>query len=140
MIVFAHSPEVALATWQASALTRQWIAEGLEHEHALCSVEDIERGIARGGMRLWDVFDENDAHVASFLTEVVSGSKGKAVHLIALGGVRMESWLASVSKAVADYAREIGARYVVEMGRPGWKRVLAEHGWVEGPVVMLKVA
>lgn len=132
-------PEV-VALWRSHARAR--LAAALDKVVTLLSIDDMAVSIADGSATLWDIRDEQTGEsVASFVTEVVTGGLGSGVNVLALGGDGMEKWIANFSEAVALYAKQSGCEYVLEMGRVGWRRVLTNLGWEQGPCVMLlKVA
>lgn len=125
----------AMAIWpQVSG----WLDDALRKTHSLLTVEDLQRSVRIGTMRLW-VVHRDDRVVAAFVTEIVRGGRGGAVNVMALGGVLMDNWLNDVVESLEAYSRANECKYVVEMGRPGWSRVLERLGWTEGPRLMMKV-
>lgn len=115
-----------------------WLDEALAKTHSLMTVEDLQRNVRVGSMRLW-VVSHHDRVVAAFVTEIVRGGRGGAVNVIALGGAGLVHWLDDVVESLDAYARANDCVYVVEMGRSGWNRALKKRGWVPGPNVMMKV-
>lgn len=130
----AHSHDTMLA-WP---LVSPWLERALDKTSSLMTVGDLLRGVRSGAIRLWLVH-RSDRLVGAFATEIGRFSNGAAVNVLALGGIEMPDWIESFDEAVETYARENGCCLIVEMGRPGWKRVLSKLGWVDGPVVMMKV-
>lgn len=125
----------AMAIWpQVSG----WLDDALRKTHSLLTVEDLQRNVRIGTMRLW-VVHRDDRVVATFVTEIARGGRGGAVNVMALGGALMDNWLDDVVESLDAYARANDCVYVVEMGRSGWNRVLEKRGWVPGPSVMIKV-
>ena len=136
-VTMFNSPARAIEAWPNEP--RRRVAAALAKSPSLMSLRDIEKGIRAGSATLWDVRDAAGKSVGSFVTEVVLGGVGAAVNILALGGTKMKAWIGLFSDAVASYAARMGCVYVVEMGRPGWTKVLSPLGWVPGPSVMLKV-
>lgn len=132
MIPFAKD---AMDLWPQVA---GWLDGALAKTHSLLTVEDLQRNVRNGSMRLWAV-SQNDSLVAAFVTEIVRGGRGGAVNVIALGGKGLVEWLDDVIESLDAYARANDCLYVVEMGRSGWNRALSRRGWVPGPNVMMKV-
>jgi hypothetical protein len=132
MIPFAKD---AMTAWPQVA---DWLDEALGKTDSLMSVEDLQRSVRNGVMRLW-LIHRDDRVVAAFVTEIVRGSRGGAVHVVALGGDRMNDWIEEVVESLEAYSRANECKYVVEMGRPGWSRVLERLGWTAGPSLMMKV-
>jgi len=124
-----------ITVWSA---VHRWIEDGLKHEHALISAADVFDRILRQHMTLWAIYDYGTL-VGAFVTQVESGSRGRALNVISLGGENMEDWLAPLIESLVEYGRTNRCAYIFEMGRKGWLRVLERHGWVEGPRTMIKV-
>lgn len=115
-----------------------WLDDALKKTGSLLTVDDLRRNVRTGNYRLWLV-DREDRVVAAMVTEIVRGGNGCAVYVVALGGTGMDDWLEDVVESLDAYSRANECKYVVEMGRPGWSRVLERLGWTEGPRLMMKV-
>jgi hypothetical protein len=115
-----------------------WIERALDSEYGLMTLGDVFNEIVRNNMVLWALHSHGQI-VGCFVTKVEHGSKGRALNIIALGGEGMDDWIESFSHAVVRYGREHQCRYIFEMGRYGWVRVLERLGWTTGPATMLKV-
>lgn len=125
----------AMASWpQVSG----WLDDALKKTGSLLTIEDLRRHVRNGSYRLWLIY-RNDRVVAAMVTEIVRGGNGCGVYVVALGGQGMDSWLEEVVESLDAYSRANECKYVVEMGRPGWSRVLERLGWIEGPRLMMKV-
>lgn len=132
MIAFASD---AMAAWpQVSG----WLDDALKKTGSLMTVEDLRRNVRSGNYRLW-LINQSDRVVAAMVTEIVRGGNGCAVHVVSLGGQEMGDWLERANESLETYSRANECKYVVEMGRPGWSRVLERLGWTEGPRLMMKV-
>jgi hypothetical protein len=115
-----------------------WIDKATNNEWSLIGANDVFNDLLRHAMTLWTIRDHGNL-VGAYVTKVECGSKGKALNIIALGGIGMADWIASFDRAVSIYAREHRCAYIFEMGRPGWRRVLDPLGWWRGPATMVKV-
>lgn len=116
----------------------RWVESGLKHDLGLIGASDVFDRILRKHMTLHGIYD-GDTLVGGFVTQIESGSRGRALNIISLGGENMDDWLEPLIESLVDYGRTNHCRYIIEMGRKGWRRVLDKHGWVEGPTIMLKV-
>jgi hypothetical protein len=116
----------------------RWVERGLEHEFALISAADVFDRIVQRRMTLWGIYDRGRLSGA-MVTQIETGSRGKALNVIALGGSDMDQWLEPLIEALTAYGKNNRCRYIFEMGRRGWLRVLDKHGWVDGPATMIKV-
>jgi hypothetical protein len=110
----------------------------MEHEFALISAADVFDRIVQRRMTLWGIYDRGRLSGA-MVTQIETGSRGKALNVIALGGSDMDQWLEPLIEALTAYGKNNRCRYIFEMGRRGWLRVLDKHGWVDGPATMIKV-
>jgi hypothetical protein len=113
-----------------------WLKAALDEFPALLTTDDFKEGIESTRFDLWLVRWNADP-VAAAVTEIVHGAHSM-VNILAMGGVDMEYWVESFTNVMVAFARDLKCHYVVEMGRPGWKRVLKPLGWVEGPAAMMK--
>lgn len=144
MMQAARSPPSAIAIRiidhpiESWTRVHDWIEQALGHEQALIGAVDVFNALINRRMTLWGIYD-HDHLCAVFVTQIETGSKGRALNIIALGGTGMDDWIESFSAAVTRYARDHQCRFVFEMGRRGWLRVLDKLGWVDGPATMIKV-
>jgi hypothetical protein len=142
MAAIAHDEpyqvEQCVTGQRMSSWDRDLIGRALnDSPFSLMTPDDIDWNIASKKYRLWHVYDCGNP-VGAFVTEIVYGGKGRAVNVVALGGDGMPNWIDAVSAALVDYAKMNQCRYVAEIGRTGWRRVLAKLGWVRGPIMMIK--
>jgi hypothetical protein len=116
----------------------RWVDQALAHEHSLIDASDVFDRVIQKRMKLWGIYEYGSLSGA-MVTQMESGSRGRALNVVALGGEGMDHWLESLLERLTQYARENECRYIFEMGRRGWLRVLDKHGWVDGPATMIKV-
>jgi len=115
---------------------RDWIAGALTRGHSLETPEDVLNKIERQEYQLWVVDD--GAPAAAFVTRVASGSLGSALVTVCLGGKGMEHWLFAVEDVICGFARDKGCSRVYLYGRRGWVKQLAQYGWAEDTVNVVK--
>jgi len=108
------------APWIQAALDNQTDRTGLT-THLIGDVFDQVR---RGDAQFWP-FERSAA-----VTELIDHPQTRQLHLWLCGGewADLESHLSEV----IDWGRAEGCEWVTTAGRPGWKRVMARHGF--GPV------
>jgi hypothetical protein len=136
-----HDSHIVISSLDAMAVwtqTHDWIDRALDHPLSLITAADVFTKLLRGDMVLWGVH-EHGVLVGAFVTRIESGSRGRAIDVVALGGEGMPRWIESFSAFVTRYARENHCRFVFEMGRPGWIKVLDKLGWTPGPATMVMV-
>lgn len=115
-----------------------WIDRALDQEHSLITAADAFESLLRKRMKLWVIYSHG-VPTGAFITQIETGTRGRALNVIALGGEGMDDWIESWSEAMTIYGRECQCRYIFEMGRRGWVRVMDRYGWVDGPATMIKV-
>src|SRR5262245_35263617 len=114
-----------------------WLDAALKEFPSLITIESMKDHIESSAWELWVVRFGWEIQ-AAFVTEIVHDAGGSAVNIIAMGGKGMDYWIEPFSDRMAEFAREMHCQYVIEMGRPGWARVLRPLGWVDGPLVMIR--
>ncbi|MGO1160839.1 hypothetical protein ACTOV4_02650 [Brucella sp. C7-11G] len=105
---------------------RQWILDVLEYSNSPYSEKDILNGLIERDYLLWTA---PNAFCITSLTEwrnspvcvlfLVGGTKGKAMRDIFEEGLPL----------VEQHAREHKRKYVLGIGRTGWKSFLTKHGF-----------
>lgn len=99
------------------------------------SVSEIADQLMRGEQQLWLILDEHEAFHAFATSEITTSefTGRKRVMLCELagdGGIN----LVDMIEPFEAWAREIGADEVCIVGRTGWRKPFAKHGYE--PVVM----
>lgn len=125
--------EAAAELWP---LVRDWIAGALVRGNSLDTPEDVLSRIQAQEYQLWIVDDGKPA--AAFVTRIYSGSLGSALVAVCLGGLGMEHWLHAVEDVICRFAKDKGCGRVYLHGRRGWVRQLAQYGWTEDTVNVMK--
>jgi hypothetical protein len=115
-----------------------WIDQALDHPCSLITARDVFHALLDGKMKLWGIY-RFGILVGVFVTEIVSGSRGHGLNIVALGGKGMTDWIDDFDSCVTNLAKAYHCKFVAEMGREGWRRVLAPLGWIEAPSMMMKV-
>ena len=124
-----------MAAWPSF---KSWIESALDKSASLLNIGDIEKAITSGNARLWSIrHPESGQPVAGFVTEIVSGSEGRGLNVLALGGSEAHEWVSDITNALRKHAREMKCKFVFEQGRTGWTRLLSSEGWAKGPVTMV---
>jgi len=117
---------------------KRWLDAALDNEFSLLTSTDLFHAIANGKMALRVVHIER-VMVAAYVTEVVTGGRGSALNVIALGGKRLREWIDPLRKAWDAEARDNRCRMIVFMGRRGWRRIFAPYGYVAGPPTTVRM-
>lgn len=123
----------ALRTWPRVSA---WMERATKSSLTVLSILDMERSLARGSYDLWKIFRDGRL-VAAMLTEVLSGAKDRGLNVVAIGGAAMTEWIDEIVAELRLFARAKKCSFVAEMGRLGWKKILGDRGWTEGPTTMI---
>ena len=103
------------------------LAKALEYNNEL-DLNDVLDGILREEYLLM-VAVEAAGIKAAFVLEMVEKPLKRICNIMLCGGTDMDSWLTDYLDQVYVIAEAQGADSVYVMGRPGWKKILASHGF-----------
>lgn len=94
------------------------------------SLEQMARNLAEGRQQLWLILNSDENFAAFATTEIeITRSGRKRVLLLELAG-RGGPGLADMIAQIETWARgEVGAAEICPVGRLGWRRALARHGY-----------
>lgn len=94
------------------------------------TVKSIMADIINGKNQLWLILDENDKFKAFVTTEIFVSefTDKKRLHLCDLGG-EGGVYLADLVTELEKFALSQGIKEIHAMGRFGWQRQLAKHGY-----------
>lgn len=93
------------------------------------SLEQMACNLVQGREQLWLILDENENFVAFVTSEIEITKTGrKRVLLLELAGDGGPN-LADMIRPIENWAREIGAAEICPLGRIGWRKALARHGY-----------
>jgi hypothetical protein len=116
------------------ARCRDWIAAALPAH--LYAIEDIERGIADGGMQFWP-----GEHCAA-VTEFALYPNCKVLNVLAAGGKKgraLKALTRELEPCLLEWARASDCKYVMGFGiHDGWKPVTGAMGYAFQWLVMIK--
>ena len=98
--------------------------------------EDWRRSFLDRSRQLW-VAQECNAFRMALATEVRQYPQRQVAALVACSGSGRADWVDFLS-LVEAWARAQGCAAIEALGRPGWKRVLAPHGYAATHVILEK--
>lgn len=107
------------AGWAKAA---PWVEAALEHAGSTHALADVEAMVRNHEARFW--LGTN----AALVTTIDDHPRLKALHLW-LGGGDMDELVNHLRPLAEAWGREQGCIRVTELGRPGWERALARHGY-----------
>jgi len=102
------------------------------------SLADYLRKILNDQAQCWAVIDDNSI-VGVGLTEVLTYTQHKTLHIIAFSGSNFEEQ-SKVFPTVETFAKEVGCTAIEQWGRAGWAKVLPKYvpGFKQAYIVMRK--
>ena len=114
------------------------LKSALDHGCGESAPEDYLRKILNDKAQLWAVI-ENENIIGAGVTEVLTYSKQKVLHIFLFAGINFEEQ-ALVFPIVERFAKECGCVAIEQWGRKGWAKVLPKHvpGFREVYTVMRK--
>lgn len=95
------------------------LAKALDTQESL-SIESVYQGVKDGKFHLW-VGDD-----VAIITEIQQFPLERICVGVLCGGAVVERWESTMNAAVTRYARAMGCRAVVIVGRRGWSKVWPE--------------
>jgi len=134
--ICAVEPQVL--DWFWSRRVGQWVADALERsvQHEL-SLDEVYQGCKDGTYQLL-VTAVGDELAGCAVVGASHDPTGRPyLALICCSGERVEEWLSLMVTTCKLLAREIGAREIVVLGRPGWRALLQPYGCRLRAVVMV---
>ncbi len=107
------------------------IEAALAQSLGLETIEDVEAFIADGSYQAW--FGRNSC----IITEVGFYPRGKVLNVVH-GGGDLKELLDEMEPALCDWARQIGCRAIMGVGRKGWERACRAKGYRHAWTAMFK--
>jgi hypothetical protein len=100
------------------------------------TLTDIKDALDAQDMQLWGLHD--GILRAVMVTEIVNYPQMRVIRIVTVSGRDMELWLDKLIETVEAWGGEQGAHAMEFVGRLGWKKVLANKGWVEPKIMMTR--
>ena len=100
------------------------------------TAEGLIRDCSDGDSHLWVVTNEDAVVVSAIVTRFVEYENTKSLQIIATGGFNMKYWIDELMPKLHRFAMDCGADKAELIGRPGWARVLAKHGYKKTLVLL----
>lgn len=104
-----------------------WIAHAILAGGSTWTLDEVQTRLSGRTLQMWIL--EFDKPFGVILTEIYDTAKGKTCAMPIVGGTRLSLGLLCSLQMIEAWAREQGCMRLEGMGRPGWVRILKEHGW-----------
>lgn len=113
------------------------LERALAHAHGEYELEDLRQLIQSGHMQLWIASTTTELR-GVVVTELLTYPQKRVCHFVFVSGDDLDSWL-GLEQVIEVWAYQRGAEIIRGMGRRGWKRALAVHGFEESYTMFDKV-
>ena len=108
-------------------LVRGSVQKVLDRDYLFMDLSDVKETLESGLWKLWLVYDGPNIYGVG-VTELLQFPKAKICQLTFISGREFEKWQDMIEQ-IAVYATEKGCSRLRMVGRPGFKKVLSEHGF-----------
>ena len=136
-------------TWRVSAVPQEhvdlsWSAVGpilgraTDESHGRHSVMSVHDDLVEGRKQLWIAFEDLDIK-GIVVTRVVDYPHRRVLLIQFCAGDGLEEWRGPMLDLLEMYAMDVGCDGLELVGRKGWARMLAQHGWTQEFVVCGKM-
>lgn len=78
-------------------------------------------------MQLWVIAES--AILGAMVTEILIYPNRKILRVVTLGGEGWDNWGSEIVETLDSYAKYVGATGIEFVGRKGWSKKLAQHGY-----------
>lgn len=109
---------------------RDLIESALRYSGGTHSFDDISQAVLDGRMQIWP------APKGVAITEIIVYPRAKVLHIFLAAG-EMDQLLDMID-AAREWGRSQGCTSLTMTGRPGWERVLGNHGWSRRSITMTR--
>ncbi len=109
----------------------------LVNGNSLASPASIKNYLLENEMQLWFV-GQAEKVLAVVITQIENFDTAHVLHIVALEGTGMETWLFELERVLRVFGAAHGCRYLSMQGRRGWVKTLKNLNWYESSVIMHK--
>jgi hypothetical protein len=127
----AMTSEAALKAVDHWLRCRPWIAAAIATGPGVETIDDVERLIEAGHYQFWAGRD------AAAVTEITHFQRRKILTVLH-GGGELAELLDEIEPALCTWAKQQGCDGIMGLGRKGWERVTAKHGYRLAYIAMIK--
>ncbi|MEJ0071183.1 MAG: hypothetical protein WDO24_23320 [Pseudomonadota bacterium] len=130
-------PDQLAAAWPALA---PLVALACARSSGRIAPADVARDLARGAIHLWAGLDDEAPHPVKVILigQFIDYPRRRSFRPFAVVGDDRPAWL-DLLAVIERWAQAQGATLIEPLGRPGWERVLRDHGYTKTHVLMEKV-
>ena len=114
------SPEQVADNWP---LLKSFLLPAFEHGVGESTPMDYLKRALNYQAQVWVVMNDSGEVVSTALTQFLDYSTHRTLHIVVLGGSRLEEWIEHYS-VLEEFAKKNNCKAVEQWGRPGWSKVL----------------
>jgi len=119
-------------------LVEPHITIGVEAARGELTVYGVHQALVDGDMLLLMVYQDRKVIAALGLDITVHMSGKRTIGVTVCAGSQLDEWMVDIIEALDQLGAEMKCDAVVIIGRPGWTKKLAEHGYSRAYVAMSK--
>jgi hypothetical protein len=130
------TPEQASLKWH---ILLPILKRALDHGHQETDNVVYLSRVLQLQAQLWEITNDNNETQGVVLTQFLSYSNYQTLHLIALAGDNLDSWI-HLYDHIEGFAKQNKAKAIESWGRKGWVKYLPKvlPGFTESYVIMRK--
>ena len=91
------------------------------------NADSVLERIKAQDMQLWVIAES--AILGAMVTEILIYPNRKILRVVTLGGEGWDNWGSEIVETLDSYAKYVGATGIEFVGRKGWIKKLAQHGY-----------
>lgn len=119
-------------------LVEPHITLGVEAARGELTVDGVYQALVDGDMLLLIVYHESKVIAALGLDITVHMSGKRTIGVTVCAGSAIDEWMVDIVEALEGLGNEMNCESVMIIGRAGWKRKLAGHGFRQSYVALSK--
>ena len=131
MTIVRVGPNEAIENW---SFYEAKIRKVMRRAASGVNTDDVLTCLQLGNMQLW----RDGACKGIAVTEIQVYPQYKVLLIFMVAGEDVRAWLTEGQQQLDSFAQQSGCRFVEFIGRPGWERLLQDHGYTEKFIRMRK--
>jgi len=118
-------PDILDETWWAFV---PYIADALAYSAGEYRASDIREAVEAHRMQLWGV-EGPEGIAGAVVTQIINYPRKRILECVLLSGDEAKQWIAQAKDTLEAFARHRDCAMARLKGRPGWVRVMQQHGY-----------
>lgn len=110
----------------------------IPHTWGRMTKQSMYERIQEGALQVWGIGEEGSAIELVVMTQFVNYDTGRVFQIVHAFGRNLMHWLPLLAATFEKTAWQAGCREIEVIGRDGWKKILAPHGFRQESIVLSK--